>query len=125
MVPDTGDIDEDLRRWARSILATLTGPVSGALVRAVFGGAGNSPPVQDLRHRFWLTRSTLVVPMVRRAVVAGQLPVGTVPEEVIKHVGAPLYYRLLVLGEALTPEAADLAAAATAVAARAGVFVRR
>ena len=48
-----------------------------------------------------------------------------VPEEVIKHVGAPLYYRLVVLGEALTPEAADLAAAATAVAARAGVFVRR
>ena len=47
------------------------------------------------------------------------------PEEVIKHVGAPLYYRLVVLGEALTPEAADLAAAATAVAARAGVFVRR
>ena len=125
VVPDTGDIDEDLRRWARSILATLTGPVSGALVRAVFGGAGNSPPVQDLRQRFWLTRSTLVVPMVRRAVVAGQLPVGTVPEEVIKHVGAPLYYRLLMLGEALSPEAADLAAAGTAVAARAGVFVRR
>ena len=63
--------------------------------------------------------------MVQRAVVAGQLPVGTVPEEVIKHVGAPLYYRLLVLGEALTPESADLADAATAVAARAGVFVRR
>ena len=39
--------------------------------------------------------------------------------------GAPLYDRLLVLGEAPAPEAADLAAAATAVAARAGVFVAR
>ena len=57
--------------------------------------------------------------------VAGQLPVGTAPEEVIKQVGAPLYYRLLVLGEALRTEMADLAAAATAAAARAGVFVRR
>jgi AcrR family transcriptional regulator len=123
-VPDSGDIDEDLRLWARSILATLTGPVSGALVRAVFGGAGDSPQVRDLRHRFWLTRSALVTPMVQRAVERGQLPAGTVPEEVIRHVGAPLYYRLLVLAEPLTPAAADLAAAVTAAAAHAGVFVR-
>ena len=121
-VPDSGDIEEDLRLWARSILATLTGPVSGALVRAVFGGAGNSPQVQDLRHRFWLTRSALVIPMVYRAIERGQLPVGTAADEVIRHVGAPLYYRLLVLGEPLTPEAADLAARVTATAARAGVF---
>lgn len=122
-VPDSGDIDEDLRLWARSILATLTGPVSGALVRAIFGGAGDSPPVRDLRHRFWLIRSTLVRPMVERAVERGQLPAGTSAEEVIKHVGAPLYYRLLVLDEPLTPDAARLAAAATAAAAHAGVFV--
>ena len=121
-VPDSGDIEEDLRLWARSILATLTGPVSGALVRAVFGGAGNSPQVQDLRHRFWLTRSALVMPMVQRAIERGQLPAGTTAEEVIRHVGAPLYYRLLVLGEPLIPEAADLAARVTATAAQAGVF---
>jgi AcrR family transcriptional regulator len=124
-VPDSGDIDEDLRLWARSILRTLGGPVSGALVRAVFGGAGDSPQVHDLRHRFWLTRSALVRPMVERAVERGQLPAGTVADEVIKHVGAPLYYRLLVLSEPLTPEAARLAAAAAAVAAHAGVFVRK
>jgi AcrR family transcriptional regulator len=121
-VPDSGDIEEDLRLWARSILATLTGPVSGALVRAVFGGAGNSPQVHQLRHRFWLTRSALVIPMVYRAIERGQLPAGTAADEVIRHVGAPLYYRLLVLGEPVTPEAADLAARVTATAARAGVF---
>jgi AcrR family transcriptional regulator len=122
-VPDSGDIDEDLHLWARSILRTLTGPVSGALVRAVFGGAGDSHPVTDLRHRFWLTRSTLVRIVVERAVQRGQLPAGTDADEVIKHVGAPLYYRLLVLAEPLTPEAARLAAASTAAAAHAGVFV--
>jgi AcrR family transcriptional regulator len=121
-VPDSGDIEEDLRLWARSILATLTGPVSGALVRAVFGGAGDSPQVHQLRHRFWLTRSALVMPMVHRAIARGQLPPGTAADEVIRHVGAPLYYRLLVLGEPLTPEAADLAARVTATAALAGVF---
>jgi AcrR family transcriptional regulator len=122
-VPDTGTVDEDLRRWAHSIRATLTGPVSGALVRAVFGGAGDSGPVHDLRRRFWITRVALVLPLVTRAVERGELPVGTDAEEVIKHVGAPLYYRMLVLDEPVTPEAADLAAAVTATAARAGLFV--
>ena len=122
-VPDTGDIDEDLRLWARSILRTLTGPVSGALIRALFGGAGDSPLVAELRHRFWITRVTLVRPVVHRAVRRGRLPEGTDVDEVVRHVGAPLYYRLLVLGQPLTPEAADLAAAVTAAAAHAGVFV--
>jgi AcrR family transcriptional regulator len=122
-VPDTGDIDDDLRLWARSILSTLTGPVSGALIRALFGGAGDSPHVAELRHRFWITRVTLVRPVVDRAVRRGQLPEGTDVDEVIRHVGAPLYYRALVLGQPLTPEVADLAAKVTATAAHARVFV--
>ena len=65
-----------------------------------------------------------MLPVVQRAVYRGQLPAGTDPVEVVKHVGAPLYYRLLVLDEAPTEAAADLAAAAAAAAARAGVFVR-
>lgn len=123
-VPDTGHIDEDLRQWAHCILATLTGEISGALIRAIFGGAGDTPEVHDLRRRFWLTRAALVRPMIDRAVRRGELPVGTDADEVIKQVGAPLYYRMLVLDEALTPQAADLTAAVTALAARVGVFIR-
>jgi AcrR family transcriptional regulator len=121
-VPDTGDVAEDLRRWARSILATLTAPETAAVVRAVFGG-GDSPRLRELRHRYWAVRAALVVPVVERAVERGQLPAGTDAVEVVKHLGAPLYYRLLVLDEELTAAAADLAAAVTATAARAGVFV--
>jgi AcrR family transcriptional regulator len=29
-VPDSGDVDEDLQLWARSILRTLTGPAAAA-----------------------------------------------------------------------------------------------
>jgi AcrR family transcriptional regulator len=122
-VPDTGDVDEDLRRWARSIFDMLATPDSAAVVRAVFGG-GDSPRLRELRHRWWSVRAALVVPVVARAVERGQLPAGTDPVEVVKHVGAPLYYRLLVLDEELTAAAADLAAAVTAAAAHAGVFVR-
>jgi AcrR family transcriptional regulator len=123
-VPDTGDVDEDLRRWAHSVRRTLTAPLTGPVVRALFGGAGDSPQVRDLRHRFWLVRSALARPMVDRAVDRAQLPPGTDADEVIRHLGAPLYYRLLVLDEPVTPAVADLAAAVTATAAHAGVFVR-
>jgi AcrR family transcriptional regulator len=122
-VPDTGDFDEDLRLWARSIYTMLTGTSSGALVRAVFS-AGDTSELRHLRRRFWLSRAVLVRPLVDRAVARGQLPAGTDIDEVIRHVGAPLYYRLLVLAEPLTVEAADLAAAVTAAAAHAGVFAR-
>jgi len=121
-VPDTGDIDEDLRRWARSIYTMLTGTVSGALVRAIFS-AGDTAELRQLRRRFWLSRVVLVRPLVERAIIRGQLPPGTDTDEVIRHVGAPLYYRLLVLAEPLRVESADLAAAVTATAAKAGVFI--
>jgi AcrR family transcriptional regulator len=121
-LPDTGTIEEDLRLWARSVLKTLTGPISGALVRAVFSGAGDSSEVRELRHRFWLTRAALVRPLIDQAVRRGQLPIGTDADEVIRHVGAPLYYRLLVLAEPLRGEAADLAAAVATTAAKAGAF---
>jgi AcrR family transcriptional regulator len=121
-VPDTGDFDRDLRLWLRTILRMLTDRDSVALVRAVFGAPDN-PAVVRLRHGFWRTRLALARPLVERAEQRGDVPAGTDAEEVIRHAGAPLYYRLLVLSEPLTGEAADLAAAVTAAAARAGVFV--
>jgi AcrR family transcriptional regulator len=122
-VPDSGDFAEDLRQWAGSIRTMLTGTTSGALVRAVFS-AGDTAELRHLRQRFWLSRAILVRPLVERAITRGQIPAGTDVDEVIRHVGAPLYYRLLILAEPLSTEAADLAAAVTTAAARAGVFVR-
>jgi hypothetical protein len=76
--------------------------------------------VRESRHRFWLTRAAVVRPMIDQAVRRGQLPIGTDADEVIRHVGAPLYYRLLVLAEPLSGEAAALAAAVATTAAKAG-----
>jgi AcrR family transcriptional regulator len=119
-VPDTGRIDQDLRVWARSIVAMLTDPVTGPVVEAVFGAA----PAREVRRRFWLTRLEAVTPMVERAVARAEFPAGTDATEVVRHLGAPLYYTHFLLGEPVTVESADLAAAATYAAARAGAFVR-
>ncbi|GII23370.1 TetR family transcriptional regulator [Planosporangium mesophilum] len=124
-VPDTGDLAEDLRSFARTIATTITGHDGGAVVRGLFSGATESSEVRDFLHGFWAGRFAQVRPMVERAIGRGELPTDTDADEVIKHVGAPLYYRLLVTAEAVTSEAAELAADSAVAAARAGVFRRR
>jgi AcrR family transcriptional regulator len=121
-VPDTGEFDADLRLWAQSIHAMLTDETTAALVRAVF--AADPDATRPLRRRFWHSHLNLVRPIVERAIARNEIPANTDVDEVIRHVGAPLYYRFLVLDEAVTPEAAELAAVVAAHAARHGLFVR-
>jgi len=68
-VPDTGDVDADLRGWVRSIMHTLIDPVSSAVVRALYLNGTENPLAADLRRRFWLTRSALAIPIVERAAI--------------------------------------------------------
>ncbi|HST65809.1 MAG TPA: TetR/AcrR family transcriptional regulator [Mycobacteriales bacterium] len=113
-VPDTGRFEEDLRLWARSIAAMLADPTAAVLVRAVLATDPRSG--HAVRQQFWRTRRDLVRPLVERARDRGEIPPGTDADEVIRHVGAPLYYRFLVLDEPVTPADADRAAAITALA---------
>ena len=116
--PDTGDVEGDLRALAHSIQATLSGREGVAAVHALVSGARASPEVRRIARRFWATRTDHVGAIVER----GQLRRGTRTAEVIEHLAAPLYYRLLVRGEPPTEADADLAAAVVLAAARAGVF---
>ena len=80
------------------------------------------PEVGRVVRRFWATRLAQVGPIIQRAVGRGQLPRGTNPTELMQHLTAPLFHRLLVTAEPLTQASADQAAAAALAAARAGVF---
>jgi AcrR family transcriptional regulator len=122
-VPDTGDFDQDLRHWAWSIQRMLNDVTAGALVLAVF--TGDRTTTRPIRHRFWQARLQLVRPLVERAIQRKEIPADTDVDEVVRHLGAPLYYRFLVLAEPVTQHDADLAATVTASAARAGVFCSR
>jgi hypothetical protein len=121
-VPDSGDVDHDLRALARAVLAILTSRDGAATVRALVSGAQGSPAVGRVLRRFWAARLAQVGPIVQRAVSRGQLPPETNPTELMKYLAAPLFHRLLVTGEPLTEATADQAAAAALAAARAGVF---
>jgi AcrR family transcriptional regulator len=121
-VPDTGDVDHDLRALARAVRVVLVSREGAATVRALVSGAHSSPAVGRIVRHFWAARLAQVGPIVGRAVERGQLPRGSDPAEVIRYVAAPLYYRLLITAEPLTEAAADQAAAAALAAARAGAL---
>jgi AcrR family transcriptional regulator len=122
-VPDTGDIGADLRALALSVQKVLASRDGGATARALAAAAPRSAEIRSVVQRFWASRMTHVGPIVERALARGELPRGTNADELLKHLSAPLYQRLLVTLEPVNRRAAERAAAATLAAARAGAFV--
>ncbi|MFG2666350.1 TetR/AcrR family transcriptional regulator [Streptomyces sp. NPDC048387] len=121
---ETGSLLEDLTANARLVARTLADPRQGALFKAVIAAAVCDPKAAEALHGFYAVRVAEWAPCVEQAAARGEVPAGTDPQEVIRAVSAPLYYRLLTTAAALDEAAADRAAAAAAVAARAGAYVR-
>ncbi|MFF1557917.1 TetR/AcrR family transcriptional regulator [Streptomyces sp. NPDC058279] len=122
---ESGSLLGDLTANARLVARTLADPRQGALFKAVIAAAGCDAKAAESLRGFYAVRVAEWAPCVEQAEARGEVPVGTDPHEVIRAVSAPLYYRLLTTADPLDEEAADRAATAAAVAARAGVYVRR
>lgn len=121
---DTGSLIGDLKANARLVVRTLDDPRQGALFRSVIAAATCDPRTAEALHRFYAIRIKEWSGCVAQAAERGEVPPGTDPDEVIRAVSAPLYYRLLASGDPLDDAAAERAAEAAAVAAKAGVYVR-
>ncbi|MEW1887288.1 TetR/AcrR family transcriptional regulator [Streptomyces sp. NPDC085659] len=120
----TGSLEGDLKANARLVLKTLTDPRQGALFRSVIAAATCDPRTAQALHRFYAIRVEEWAGCVTEAVERGELPSGTDADEVVRAVSAPLYYRLLASGDPLDEAAADRAADAAVLAAKAGAYVR-
>ncbi len=123
-VPDTGDTRADLRAFARSIVDLANHPETGPLVRALLLSGRAATPVKEVLQEFWRARLSAIRPIGKRALARGDWPAGTDIPAVLAQLGAPIYYRILVLGLEVGHADADLAAEAAHAAARVGVFVR-
>ncbi|WP_250640603.1 TetR/AcrR family transcriptional regulator [Frankia sp. AiPa1] len=121
---DTGSLLGDLTANADLVRRTLCDPRQGALFAALIAAAtADERTARELRG-FYDARIAEWAPCVSRAMDRGEVPAGTSPQEVIRAVSAPLYYRLLTVGEPPDAAAAAQAARAAAVAAAAGVYIR-
>ncbi|WP_354644159.1 TetR/AcrR family transcriptional regulator [Kitasatospora camelliae] len=124
-VPDTGDVDEDLRQLAHQVYAVFTDAELGATPIALINAALRSDAGAAALHAFFAARHGQAAVVAARGVERGQLPPGTDPVEVVRAATAPLYHRLFLTGEPLDARTADHAAAAALLAARAGLFEAR
>ncbi|ADB48714.1 TetR/AcrR family transcriptional regulator [Conexibacter woesei] len=121
-VPDTGDVERDLRELARGLVRWIASPAGGGVLATMLSDAGRVPAIAEARRRFYRQRFEQAAPIVRRAIERRELPAGTDPAELLKALMAPIYLRLLVTGEPLDEEAADRAAEVALAAARAGAL---
>jgi len=122
-VPDTGDLDTDLRGLARGIVALYRDPANYALVGTVVAAAVSIPEARQTLTEFFSGRTAQTAIIAERAISRGELPPGTDTVEVIRLMAAPFYYRMFITGEPVDDDVADRAAAAAAMAAKAGLLV--
>lgn len=122
VVRECGDLARDLRAFTGSLVAVLSGE-GGRTVRAILAAAAQDADVGEQVRSFYQARYAMVEPVVVGAVERGELPPGTDAAQVILAAAAPLYYRLMVLGESPTRQDGDRAARSALAAARAGSYV--
>ncbi|WP_328469149.1 TetR/AcrR family transcriptional regulator [Actinoplanes sp. NBC_00393] len=120
---DAGSLIEDLRANARLVQRTLSDARQGPLFRAVIVAATCDSRAAEALHRFYAVRIAEWAPCVEQALQRREVPAGTDAAEVIRSVSAPLYYRMLISGDAVDEAAADRAAEAAVAAARAGAYL--
>ncbi|MER6508601.1 TetR/AcrR family transcriptional regulator [Nonomuraea sp. NPDC001636] len=119
---DTGSIEVDLRGLAVGIHRFYSDPVWRPAMLGLISAAVLDPRAAQALADFFRTRNDLAAESVRHAIERGDLPPDTDPVQVIRSVGAPFYYRMLVSHEPIDETVAEQAAAAAIAAAKAGAY---
>lgn len=122
---DSGPVEQDLRTLALGIYRYYTDPMARSLGLGLISAAVYNPRAAQTLHDFFQVRNSRAAEAVRRAIERGELPADTDPVEVIRALGAPFYYRMLVTHEPIDEALAEQAATAAIRAARAGAYRAR
>jgi hypothetical protein len=106
----------------RAVQVVLSPPQGAAITTALIVGGLASTELAEVMRQFWEVRLEAISAIVDRVVSRAELPAGTDPVALMRTMAAPLYYQLLVARVPVTQADADLSAAATLAAAKAGVL---
>ena len=106
--PDLGTLGEDLRAHLGELAAFLTDSDAGAVLRALIGQAQLDPAVSTRLRTDYLTRQRERDRLLlERAVERGELPTDTDFGTALDQLLGPIYYRVLVTGEPVSPAFVD------------------
>ena len=122
-IPDTGNVETDLRQLAHAFVRWMVGPMGRAMLATILSqDATRVPEIAEIKRRLVDDRFRRAEPVVTRGIERGELPASTDPAEVIKMLIAPIYLRLLVTAEPIDETTADQAARVAFLAAGAGAL---
>ena len=105
---DTGDLGSDLRVRLREVASFLATTDEGAVVRALAGQAQHDPAVAArFAAEFTARQRALDEALFLRARARGDLAPGTDIDLAIDQLSGPVYYRVLITGQAVPPAFTD------------------
>lgn len=114
VVPDTGTLQGDLAAFSKAIVAYVNGPQTLAAARSLLAAAAGSEELASGLHRYWADRIHNATPIITRAIERGELAASVDPTLAIETAIGPIWVRLLLTGELVTPELAEEVAATVA-----------
>ena len=97
--PDTGSFEGDLAELLASIARVLDDPASRSLFHILAARSDSGAQDGGVRARFWNERFANSGAIVSRAIARGEQAEGVSARAVLELGAAPLFYRMLVLGE--------------------------
>ncbi|MGC0423402.1 TetR/AcrR family transcriptional regulator [Embleya sp. AB8] len=104
-MPDTGSLVGDLRTYAANVAREITGPEGLAVLRLAIALTGNDQQGLQARDDFLAERTRFLESMLDRARERGEHPPDAL--DLLDHVMAPMYIRVLFGAGPLTPEYVD------------------
>ncbi|MBI0318860.1 TetR/AcrR family transcriptional regulator C-terminal ligand-binding domain-containing protein [Streptomyces javensis] len=123
--PDTGDFHRDLTELTQAIADFNNALRNRNVMQGLLAAAAHDTRVEEIVRSAFVRRTEEVTLIVRNAVERGDIPEGTDAREVIAALGAPIYYRVLILRGSIDQRLVHTTVEATYQAVRSGVFVRK
>lgn len=106
-IPHTGSLLEDLRQFARGIVANINSEGGSRRSKSIVAAASTSDELAAGMHSFWAERLELSATIIQRAIERGELPADADPNLIIETLIGPLWVRLLLTGEPVDDDLAD------------------
>jgi AcrR family transcriptional regulator len=102
-VPDTGNLQADLRTLAQEIADTLNDPRNVRLFLALAAAAAENESLRNVASEFWQTRFQAAALPIIHATERGDLPASVDAVATLEQLIAPLYFRALMAGGEVDP----------------------